>query len=225
MISRFVFAAEAVGDTAPTFLFVAALALFLSASAGAYRCLVLGAAEIAESCALVPTDSRRTRRFSGILDAVVGYLFAAVLFVAVYAAVFLLLLWEELTALIARHVPANGITALLSVSRYLLPFLLFYALCFGLLRILPPHICAKNTDGFSHSRLRPPTAPGALFCTVGLCAVNAWFALFLRGSAKYALVYGSLASMILFLTWMFVCGNLLLLGIAVNAAMTPIARN
>ena len=199
-----------------TVIFGAALALFLSASAGAFRCLGLGAAEITEAHAAITDETdRHRRRFSGILGTVIGYLFAAVLFFAVDSAIFLLLLWEELTALIAHHLPANVFTDLLSASRYAVLFLLFYALCFGLLRILPPNLQTRD----KRRQSRPPTAPGALFCTVGLCAVTVWFALFIRGSAKYSLVYGSLASMILFLTWIFLCGNLLLLGIAVNAAI------
>ncbi len=199
-----------------TVIFAAALTLLLSASAGAFRCLASSASEITELNA-APTLIRDSgaRHFTGMLGLVIGYLFATVLFFAVYAAIFLLLLWDELTALIAHHIPANALTDLLSASRYLVLFLLFYALCFGLMRILPPHlrIRCRNADR------RSPAAPGALFCTVGLITVTVWFALFIRGSARYSLVYGSLASMILFLTWIFVCGNVLLLGIAVNAAI------
>lgn len=205
-----------------TVIFCAALALFLSASAGAFRCLGLGAAEITEVCHTGIIDNcHQKHRFSGMLGTVIGYLFATLLFFAVYAAIFLLLLWEELTALIAHRISANILTELLSASRYLVLFLLFYALCFGLLRILPPHLHARHAAVSTRS----PTAPGALFCTIGLCAATVWFALFIRGSAKYSLVYGSLASMILFLTWIFICGNLLLLGIAVNAAISHLTEN
>ena len=200
-----------------TVIFTAALTLLLSASAGAYRCLSVSASEIASDRS--PAISH-TKHNTGIFGFLIGYLFATVLVFAVYAAIFLLLLWEELTALIAHRLPANAITDLLSASRYLVLFLLFFALCYALMRILPPHL--QNTDKNARSR-RTATAPGALFCTIGLCAATFWFALFIRGSTRYSLVYGSLASMILFLTWIFVCGNLLLLGIAVNAAADAVS--
>lgn len=203
-----------------TVIFSAALTLLLSASAGAFRCLSSSAAEIADHNMPGIDSCRRIRRASGMLGLVIGYLFATILFFAVYAAIFLLLLWEELTALISHHIPANALTDLLSASRYLVLFLLFYALCWGLMRILPPHLQVSKSVRRSrtpNAANRRTTAPGALFCTVGLCAATVWFALFIRGSARYSLVYGSLASMILFLTWIFVCGNVLLLGIAVNA--------
>ena len=227
VLSRLTLGLEAIGGfswenpdgISSTVIFGAALALFLSASAGAFRCLGLGAAEITEFCGSPHIDNcHQKHRYSGILGTVIGYLFATLLFFAVYAAIFLLLLWEELTALIVHRISANVITELLSASHYLVLFWLFYALCFGLLRILPPHLHTETAD--VNVRSRPPTAPGALFCTIGLCAATVWFALFIRGSAKYSLVYGSLASMILLLTWIFICGNLLLLGIAVNAAIT-----
>lgn len=217
------FAWENPDGISSTVIFTAALTLLLSASAGAFRCLSASAAEITDDSMSNIDNRKQHRRFSGMIGLVIGYLFATILFFAVYAAIFLLLLWEELTALIAHHIPANALTDLLSASRYLVLFLLFYALCWGLMRILPPHFHTQEPNSriyrspSPHDRRR--TAPGALFCTVGLCAATVWFALFIRGSARYSLVYGSLASMILFLTWLFVCGNVLLLGIAVNAAI------
>lgn len=208
-----------------TAIFIAALTLLLSASAGAFRCLASSASEItAYHSVLSPDPNDSKRSFSGMIGLLVGYLFATLLFFAVYAAIFLLLLWEELTALIVHHIPANTLTDLLSASRYLVLFLLFYALCWGLMRILPPNLpmhlqgnvqCTPNRACFV-------TVPGALFCTLGLITVTVWFTLFIRGSARYSLVYGSLASMILFLTWIFVCGNVLLLGIAVNAVVRQV---
>ena len=187
-------------------LFAAAFALLLSASAGAFRCLWLGAADITQHPIQPCADMRmRAHRMSGIAGAVIGYLFATLLFFAVYAAVFLLTVWEELTALAAHSMGANALTELLFASRYPVMLGLFLCLCIGLMRILPPHLPIRKT------------LPGAVFCTIGLSCVTAFFALFIRTSAKYSLVYGSLASMVLFLTWLFLCGNLLLIGIAVNA--------
>ena len=205
---------EAVGGTwetpdrdASSVLFAAALTLLLSASAGAFRCLCLSASDIAAYRAQPGSVPLSSKRLSGFFGTVIGYLFATVLFFSVYAAVFLLLLWEELTALIANVMGANALTELLFASRYLVMLGLFLCLCIGLLRILLPHLPMRKT------------LPGAVFCTVGLSCTTAFFALFIRTSARYSLVYGSLASLVLFLTWLFLCGNLLLLGIAVNAIL------
>ena len=44
---------------------------------------------------------------------------------------------------------------------------------------------------------------------VGCSAVFSWF---IGMSSRYALVYGSLASLIILLVWLYFCGNILLLG-------------
>ena len=223
------------GGISAAAVFAASLTLLLSASAGAFRCLLVTASEISQTCTVVsrhraPSQDKGSgtphRRLSGILGSVIAYLFAVVLFAAVYAAIFLLLLWEELIALLTDLLPDNGgfpadaLTEILSASRGLVLLVLFFGLCCGLLRLLPPHTPGTRVSG-AH---RTPTVPGALFCTVGLCASTVWFALFIRGSAGYSLVYGSLASLILFLTWIFVCGNVIFLGIALNAALLSARR-
>ena len=43
----------------------------------------------------------------------------------------------------------------------------------------------------------------------GSSAVFSWF---IGMSSRYALVYGSLASLIILLVWLYFCGNILLLG-------------
>ena len=42
------------------------------------------------------------------------------------------------------------------------------------------------------------------------------FSWFIGMSSRYALVYGSLASLIILLVWLYLCGNILLLGAAVS---------
>ena len=46
------------------------------------------------------------------------------------------------------------------------------------------------------------------------------FSWFIGMSSRYALVYGSLASLMILLVWLYFCGNLLLLGVAVNRVWT-----
>ena len=38
-------------------------------------------------------------------------------------------------------------------------------------------------------------------------------------SSRYALVYGSLASLIILLVWLYLCGNILLLGAAAGRVL------
>ena len=63
---------------------------------------------------------------------------------------------------------------------------------------------------------RPPVVPGALAASVALAVSSMVFSLFISGSARYSLVYGSLASVIILLVWLYLCGNILILGSVVN---------
>ena len=42
------------------------------------------------------------------------------------------------------------------------------------------------------------------------------FSLLMGKSARYSLVYGSLASVILLLVWLYLCGNILIMGNVLN---------
>ena len=185
-----------------TLIFLVSLTLLLSASAGAFRCLAQTADDIHRAAMPNPVHSHR---FGGIFGTVFSYLFAVLLFFAIYLSVFVLVLWEELTAFASHFLVIPAFVTLLGKLRFLLLFLLFFLICYALQYILQP----KNTAGCA-------LLPGTLLCSVGMGIVTVYFSLFVRGSAKYSLVYGSLASMVLLLMWLFVCGNLVLIGVAVN---------
>lgn len=63
---------------------------------------------------------------------------------------------------------------------------------------------------------RPPVVPGALAASAALAVASMIFSLLMGNSARYSLIYGSLASVILLLVWLYLCGNILIMGNAVN---------
>ncbi len=63
---------------------------------------------------------------------------------------------------------------------------------------------------------RPPVVPGALAASAVLAVASMIFSLLMGSSTRYSLVYGSLASVILLLVWLYLCGNILILGSAMN---------
>ena len=52
--------------------------------------------------------------------------------------------------------------------------------------------------------------------SAALAAASMIFSLLMGNSARYSLIYGSLASVILLLVWLYLCGNILIMGNAVN---------
>lgn len=58
--------------------------------------------------------------------------------------------------------------------------------------------------------------PGAIVATVGWYGFSSIYAIYIRNSKNLAFMYGSLALIIVFLIWMYVCMNIVLIGGEVN---------
>lgn len=58
----------------------------------------------------------------------------------------------------------------------------------------------------------PPILIGGIITSAALVASSMLFSWFMGISTRYSLVYGSLASVIILLVWLYVCGNILILG-------------
>ena len=63
---------------------------------------------------------------------------------------------------------------------------------------------------------RPSVVWGALLASIALAAASMLFSFFMSRSTRYSLIYGSLASVIILLVWLYLCGNILILGSAFN---------
>lgn len=63
---------------------------------------------------------------------------------------------------------------------------------------------------------RPPVLTGAFLASIALVAASVLFSAFIGMSSRYSMVYGSLASVIILLVWLYLCGNILILGNVFN---------
>lgn len=63
---------------------------------------------------------------------------------------------------------------------------------------------------------RPPVLTGGILASAALVGASMLFSWFIGLSSRYSLVYGSLASVIILLVWLYLCGNVLILGNAFN---------
>ena len=113
---------------------------------------------------------------------------------------FFWLLEERLPRSIAQMIPP--LSGLWRWMRYLLLF------CFVLLLVL---IVYRAGTPKGAVRL-PVVALSSLLAALAIAAASVMFSWFIGMSSRYALVYGSLASLIILLVWLYLCGNLLLLG-------------
>lgn len=101
-----------------------------------------------------------------------------------------------------RLIPLSALSSLWLWIRYLLLF------CFVLLLCWPSTAWALlGASGSSRKLLL-----SSLFTAVSLVAGSLLFSWFIGLSSRYSMLYGSLASLIILLVWLYFCGNVLLLG-------------
>lgn len=113
---------------------------------------------------------------------------------------FFWLLEERLPDRIAQLVPP--LSGLWRWMRYLLLF------CFVLLLVLVVYRAGTPRRAM-RTRM---VVLSSLLAAAAIVAASAVFSWFIGMSSRYALIYGSLASLIILLVWLYLCGCILLLG-------------
>ena len=180
-------------NQSPALLLAGAGMTLVSASA-AFRVLMHAMEEL---------YGRRGRR--GVRRLAASAAFPVLLLLTVYLAAAVLLTGEWLFTWLARklRLPPELLPWQWQWFRFLLLFLLVFLFVLLAYRMAAP-------GGVP----RPPVVAGALLAAAALVAATALFSRLIGLSARYSLVYGSLASVVILLVWLYLCGNILLLGCA-----------
>ena len=116
---------------------------------------------------------------------------------------FFRLLESRLPQALLDLVPLVTLSQLWGWLRYLLLFLLVLVLVLAVYRLGTPLPFRRRTRTLYLT---------ALLSAAALVACSVLFSWFIGMSSRYSLVYGSLASLIILLVWLYFCGNILLLG-------------
>lgn len=115
---------------------------------------------------------------------------------------FFWLLEGHLPRRLAELIPLSALSQLWKWIRYLLLFCFVLVLLLLIYRAGVPRRLLSNRAVLSLSS----------FTALAMVACSVVFSWFIGMSSRYALVYGSLASLIILLVWLYFCGNILLLG-------------
>ena len=150
-------------------------------------------------------DLYEQKRFEGLRQVAASVLYSVLLLVTVYVSGVVVLTGSWFFRLLERLLPFD-----LPETNW--PWLRFVILfCLVLLLILIIYrLSAPREDP------RPPVFTGALLASVALVAASGLFSYFIGMSTQYSLVYGSLASVIILMVWLYLCGNILILGNVFN---------
>ena len=146
--------------------------------------------------------------FRGLGQLAASVLFSVLLLVTIYLSLAVVVTGNWFFHLLGQAFGLDGLTERFSAWQSV-KYVLLLSLVF--LFILLLYRFAAPLD-----RPRPPVVPGALGASAVLAAASAIFSFLMSNSTRYSLVYGSLASVIIMLVWLYLCGNILIMGSVVN---------
>ena len=146
--------------------------------------------------------------FRGVGQLVASVLFAALLVVTIYLSMAVVVTGNWFFHLLGQVLKLDDLVERFGTWQWV-KYLLLLGMVF--LFILLLYRFAAPLD-----KPRPPVVPGALAGSAALAVASMVFSELMGNSARYSLIYGSLASVIILLVWLYLCGNVLILGNVVN---------
>lgn len=145
------------------------------------------------------------QRYQGLLHTVMCFLYSAVFLVIIYLSVVVVATGDWFIDLLDQWFHVGEIIASWTWLRFILLTGIIMLLLLLLYRSVTPH-----------NRPALPVLPGAIFGGLAILAVSILFSTMISASARYTLVYGSLASLIILMLWLHLIGTIILLGGLVN---------
>lgn len=187
-------------------LYAAVPAVILSASA-ALRVLLDTMDEIYEQ-----------PRNTGVRRIAESVLFSLLFLITVYLSVVVIFTGDWFLHRLAGAMPGQlaamlNLSALSGLWRWMRYVLLF---CFVMLLVLAVYRLGTPKPQVR----RGPMLVSALLCSGALVVASGAFSWFIGLSSRYSLLYGSLASIIILLLWLYLCGTILLLGAVCSRVWT-----
>lgn len=183
------------GNQTPGMLAAGVVMILFSASA-AFRALMD-----------VMDDLYERKSYKGVGQLIASLVFSVLFLVTIYLSIVVVLTGEWLFQLIERYLPVS--VGHLPWAWQWIRFLVLF--CLVLLFVLLAYRLSAP-----RGRPRPPILTGAVLASAALVAASVLFSWFIGRSSRYSLIYGSLASVIILLVWLYLCGNILILGNVFN---------
>ena len=152
-------------------------------------------------------DIQGVSRFRGLFALLFSFVFSLIFMAAIYFAVIVMATGDWLIGFIVDIFPMLAGLAVWNMLKFPLMLVIFTLIIYGLYRITAP------------SDMRGTFFPGAATAAVILVLVSVLFSWLISMSTRYPLIYGSLASIIIFMLWLYFCGQILIMGNALNVVL------
>lgn len=177
-------------------LFTAGLLATATTSAAAFRTIHS-----------IMADIQGAPRFNGIFKLLFSFVFSLLFLAAIYFSIIVMVAGNWLISILSHVLPHATALSVWTWFRYPLLFIIMVFIIYGLYRINTP------------KGIKEVIFPGAITASVVLVLVSALFSWFIGMSTRYPLIYGSLASIIVFMLWMYICAQILIMGNALNVVL------
>jgi len=175
-------------------LFFAGLVGTITSASAAFRALMVASSEI---------YGRKT--FTPVSHVLFSILFSVLFLVIMYASMVVVLTGSWFLRLLQDWFHISGLPGDWQWMRFFILFCMVLAFLACFYRAISPR-----------GKPRPPVLVGSFLTAVALAASSMVFSWFISLSSRYSLIYGSLASVIILMVWLYLCGNVLLLGNVFN---------
>ena len=153
-------------------------------------------------------DIQGYSRFGGILNMVVSFIMSVAFLLAIYISAIVIISGEWLLQILETHLGFGHVFELWSWFRFVIMFVLLFFVIYSVYFISAP----RETK-------RTHRLPGALLASVLLVVVSIFFSKMVSESLRYAIVYGSLASFIIMMVWLYACGIIVIMGNVFNISL------
>mgnify|MGYP002626617311 CR=1 FL=1 len=147
------------------------------------------------------------QHFKGIAGFIMSMLFSLVFLAAIWFSVLVMFTSRDLLDLVTKWVPFIDLSGSWHRLRYVMLGGIMFLMLWAIYRI-----ARKKSAKYQ-------TWPGAILATIGIVGMSWVFSGFISASARYSLVYGSLASVILLMYWMFLICQVIYIGAAFNVSI------
>ena len=152
-------------------------------------------------------DTWKTKRFRGTWAFIISFPFSVVFLAVIYFSVVVILTGNWFLRFLESTFPDLILSHAWEWLRFFLLFFVLLLIVLGIYRLTAP------------KRNREQLLPGAMAATAALVVTSILFSWFIGMSARNPLVYGSLASVIILMLWIYACGIILITGNILNYAL------
>ena len=169
--------------------------------------LVTSASAAVRSLQATIGEMQGGQRFQGLMGFVFSVILSLLFVAALYFGVLVMLTGREFIQWLNGVLPFIDIRDSWNTLRFLVLAGIDFGIVWGIYAV-----SKRRID-------RYPTALGAMLAMLGMVGVSIAFSLIIGASARYPLVYGSLASVILLMFWLYTACLVIYCGAAFNIAL------